>query len=522
VRSVPTPRLTFPLGPGHVVLRPDGAISAVVADSGSAGSYLDGGGRVAVRIDGVPVEWPDVSVAVDVDEVELHHIGRTDLDLQVRHSFTGGWTIRTTFLNQSLEPLSLQAELAWEPAADRPARALAAGATGAYAVPPADGTGPLLGGELVLGTCDAISAEGIGFGRFTLHPLERRVVQWRWDWFADARAFSARFPGVPSELVLATGEVAQIAANDDEAVVAPGGDLTRRGGHLEFSATVPQAVAVQVSSRRGVTEYEVEWVAPLDELLIEVGEILAAGPRSRTGLLQLADVDAAMVLQRLLAVGGAGDPDESDDALRLFSSRLEGYRFPDGRGVGFLCGEFERLGEEELLERATTALLALPDAVPGVGLATVQVCVARLLLGWPVEHLLVRLQALSAATDLGAEHGLDCAVSLELALVGGSRFADAVNPDEHQRLEAWSTRIGARLGAGLLGRPVRPLPVDQQAYLATVLGLLPESLAYRMQPEWGCRLHDAARRTEAEVLVELRGQRPRPAHSWLIMGARLA
>ena len=251
-------RLTFPLGAGRVVLRPDGAIAGVWAEAGSATSYLQSGGRVAVRIDGVPVEWPDISLAVDVDEVELHYAGRTDLELVVRHSFTGGWTIRTTFLNHSPEPVLLLAELAWEPTGDSPARALAAGATGAYAIPPPGGTGLLLGGELVLGTCDTVGADRIGLGRFTLDPLERRVVQWRWDWFATPRTFgNARFPAVPRDLVLATGEVALIAADDDEAVVAPGGDLTRRGGHLELSATVPQTVAVQVSSRRGVTEYEV-------------------------------------------------------------------------------------------------------------------------------------------------------------------------------------------------------------------------------------------------------------------------
>ena len=69
---------------------------------------------------------------------------------------------------------------------------------------------------------------------------------------------------------------------------------------------------------------------------------------------------------------------------------------------------------------------------------------------------------------------------------------------------------------------MRPLPVDRQAYLAVVLALLPEELGARSRPDWGVRPHDVARTTQAQVLARLAGQPPRAAHSWLIMGARLA
>ncbi|HWJ52745.1 MAG TPA: hypothetical protein VNT24_05140 [Propionibacteriaceae bacterium] len=522
MRPVPAPGLSFPLGQGVVTLRPDGTIAGVLADPAAATSYLDGGGRVTVRLDGVEAEWSDTSVAADVDEVEFRYLGRNDLGLIVRHSFSGGWAIRVTLLNHTLEPLSVVAELAWAPAATSPARALAAGATGAYAVPGPDGTVPVLGGELVLGTCDAISTKGIGLGPITLGPLGRHVVQWRWDLFDHALAFGhARFPSVPRDLVLPAGDMALIAADDDEAVVTPGLDLLRRGGELELLSSVPQRVAVQVSSSHGVTVYDMEWVAPLDEMLIDIGEPLLAGPRNRAGLLRLADLNAAMVAQRLLTIGAAGAPDDVDDALRLFSSRLEHGAVTDGRGVAFLCGEFERLGEEDLLERATAVLLELAGPFPGLGLATIQVCMARLTLGWPVEPLLTRLRALSAADDPGAALG-QTAVALELCLVAAPRSAGTVGLDDLQRAEEWSSRLAAGLGAGLPGRPVRPLPVDQQAYLATVLGLLPEPLGSRIRPDWGCRPHDVARRAQAEALAQLGRQPPRAAHSWLIMGARLA
>ena len=78
----------------------------------------------------------------------------------------------------------------------------------------------------------------------------------------------------------------------------------------------------------------------------------------------MADLDAALVVQRLLRLGAADDPDDADDALTLFGSRLEPDAVRDGRGVAFLCGEFERLGEEDLLEQATAALLGWPIRCP--------------------------------------------------------------------------------------------------------------------------------------------------------------
>jgi hypothetical protein len=517
---MPTPGLSFPLGRGVVGLRPDGTIEGAWANPGAAASYLDGGGRVVVRIGGAEVPSSSATVGADVDEVEFRHLGREDLGLTVRHSFAGGWTVRVTFVNHTLQPLAVAAELAWVPAATSPARALAAGVTGAYAIPGSGGTGPLLGGELVLGTCHAVNAARIDLGRFMLAPLGRHVVQWRWQWF-DAPAAFGQLAAVPRGLVLPAAEAAFIVADDDQAVVAPGVDLTRRGGQLELSSADPRQVTVEVSSGRGVTAYEMEWVAPLDEVLATIGEPLLAGPRTRAGLVRLADLDAALVVQHVLRLGAAGNPDDADDALTLFGSRLEPDAVTDGRGVAFLCGEFERLGEEDLLERATVALQRLGEPVPGLGLAAAQLCVARLSLGWPIDPVVTHLRSATGAGGAGADSERT-AVALELQLVGAPRSGGAVEPADSRTVEAWSTRVGVDLGAGLLGHPVRPLPVDSQAYLATVLGLLPEPLASRVRPDWGCGPDDVARRAQAEVLARLGHQPPRAAHSWLIMGARLA
>ena len=85
-------------------------------------------------------------------------------------------------------------------------------------------------------------------------------MQWRWSWFDNPVTFRDRFAAVPRDLVLPDGETALIAADDDEAVVARSIEVIRRGAHLELSSPGPQSVTVQLSSRRGVTSYDVEWV----------------------------------------------------------------------------------------------------------------------------------------------------------------------------------------------------------------------------------------------------------------------
>ncbi|HLL62758.1 MAG TPA: hypothetical protein VK401_06905, partial [Propionibacteriaceae bacterium] len=233
----------------------------------------------------------------------------------------------------------------------------------------------------------------------------------------------------------------------------------------------------------------------------------------------LPGVDAALVLQHLLGRRRLGNPDQADDALGLFVTRTADSPVGDGRGVSLLCGEFERTGDPDLLEQATAQLLRLDQPLPGLGLAAAQLCVSRLGQGWPLGPVLSHL---GREVEAAEEGGLDqIAAELELRLTAAPRSAD----DEAARsrsMEALVRRIGAALGAGLPGRPIRPLPVDQQAYLGVVLGLLPEALGARSQPDWGLPPHDVARLTQGQALARVVGQPPRAAHSWMIMGARLA
>jgi hypothetical protein len=312
--------------------------------------------------------------------------------------------------------------------------------------------------------------------------------------------------------VLRTGEVARIAASDDEAVVARGADPVRIGGELELIMTTPHRVPVRVSSARGVTAYDLTWVAPVEDVLAGLGASLVRAP--------LAGVDAALAVQHVLVRGVTDDPARAEDALDRFAGRLlDAAPALAPREIGYLGAEFERTGDAEMLAAATAALLEIRTPAPGVGLAATHVCVARMVAGQPVAEVLGHLAGLAAVASAAGSDD-DLAVQLELLAVGPGRATPA-------ELSVWAEvdvlldELGVRLGAGLRGRPVRPLPVDDLAYLSVVLGLLPEEVGAAIRRAWGMSPHALARRTEAEVVERLAGQRPRAAHGWLILGYRL-
>ena len=166
-----------------ITLDSAGSLVAVAHDKRPTASYLTGGGRPMVSVGGAWLQWPEPEVLLDSDEVEFAY-ERGPVRVVVRHSFAAGWGVRVALTNLTDEPLEVDdAGLSWVADPDAPAWALAAGASGAYAVPSPDGTGPLLGGVLALGAFEWVTAEAMGFSRLTLPPGGRFVVQWTWDWY---------------------------------------------------------------------------------------------------------------------------------------------------------------------------------------------------------------------------------------------------------------------------------------------------------------------------------------------------
>ncbi|HSU35399.1 MAG TPA: hypothetical protein VLJ88_07045, partial [Propionibacteriaceae bacterium] len=333
-----TPGLTFPFGPGAVTVTEDGRISRVVAEPEASTSYLTGGPVIAT-LAGRIVEWSIPSVAADVDEIEFGYGSAGELRLLVRHAFTSGWGVRIVLTNAGDADLELSScVLTWEPRLDHPAWALAAGVTGAMAIQPPGGGGPLLGGRLTMGTCAAAGPDGLQFGPLSLARGGRYVLAWQWDWYRTARAFDqGSAPSVPRRFYLPVDHAVSIASDPDEAVVAEGLHVEPVRGQLELSSAVAGRFAIAVNSARGVTRYAVDWVDPREVLLEAAAVEAMAQPTTGAGLVRLADVDAALVVQWAVIRGSFAHPYPAEDALEVFAAGMAETESADPRLAGFLC-----------------------------------------------------------------------------------------------------------------------------------------------------------------------------------------
>jgi hypothetical protein len=144
-----------------------------------------------------------------------------------------------------------------------------------------------------------------------------------------------------------------------------------------------------------------------------------------------------------------------------------------------------------------------------------------------VGPVLEHLARIAALADLEPMAGpLPQQVSLlELEVVttvrggaGAGQAAGATN-----RVADRVAALGGWLGAGLTGRPVRPLPLERLAHLTAVLALLPEDAAAVHRGRWGCTAHELARRGRAAVLDRAEAEPARasgPALSYLLLGTR--
>ena len=352
--------LTFPLGPGAVGLRSDGTIEGVRPNPGRrpATSTAAGGCRTAreIKRGDDPPRTPETRLVLTVVAATVAPTWTRWSSLPRSRRPRAD---RPPFLHRPAGPFGcvrqphppaagLGAELAWVPAATSPARALAAGATGAYAIPGPDGAGALLGGELVLGTCDAISRRG---SVLVGSPWVRSGGRWRSGAgtgstgpasFGRKRVASrATGPGPAGQRVVAADDGRRVHAR----WCAPGRRTqARRGPHLGLLVfpAGPQQVSVEVRSRRGVTAYGMEWVGPLDEVLASIGEPLLTGPRTRAGVAGWA-MWMPLWSSSTCWCGAGGQPGRGRRRAGPVRGPRRRMRSPmDGAGVCLLCGEFER------------------------------------------------------------------------------------------------------------------------------------------------------------------------------------
>ncbi|MCW2810670.1 MAG: hypothetical protein JWP61_1128 [Friedmanniella sp.] len=482
--------------------------------------YLADVGGVEVDHDRGPVAWSEPDVSLDTDEVEVRR-SSPGLILVVRHTFAAGWGLRVALTNTSDRPVPLERlRIGWAPGPSCVGWALTAGATGAYAVQPADAAGPVLGGLLTLGDLDRVTASELVTDQVRLAPGGRYVLAWQWSWSATPRQVGlGRQPEVPETAYLTVPEPARLPADDDRVLLRPSGVAVERvRDTLELMVGSPGTYPVELRTARGTTRYDLVWAAPVAEVLAAAASEVLAGPRTAAGIVRLASVDAALVLQHALRTSAVEDPEAAAEALDLFVARLGEEPSTDPRTLCLLAGEFGRTGDPDALAGATAGLLEVGRPAPGLGLAGSQVAVASVLAGRSPGPVMEHLAGLVRPVPPGGGPLPEQVTDLELRALCRADGAGPP-PSRGDDLTGRLLAVGTAVGSGLRGRPLTPLPLVDLAHLAAVLTLLPEPLSLAAEPVWGCTAHQLAHRLRAEVVARLEGEPLGTAHAWLALGS---
>ncbi len=518
--------MIFDSGPARITCDRSGWVRSVVHRARPGVGYLEGAAIGTIVVDGESLAPPEPEVQADVDEVEFVYTYPERLRLVVRHSFAAGWGIRFAFSSLGSEArLVERVELRLEPDPQSVAWALTLGVTGAYSVAPGDGTGPVLGGTLRRGSIASASATGLELSPFELRPDGRFVLQLHWDWYRTPLAFASERHGeAPSALFVTAGEVVLVRIDPDVAVVvSPELATNQSEDQLELVAATGGRFTVELRSARGTTAFDLEWVDPAEQVLMNLVPGLLSQPRTAAGVVKLLDVAQALVVQHAVARNRVDDHDAASEALDLFTARLGGAGPIGSLPAAYLCREFDRLGEADVLMEATGAVLAQHSPTPGLGLAATQLWLSLIVSGQPVTDVLRHLSRL--VDELGQAPDGDSALTVEsraaaMELIAVTSAGPGAGGSIH-RPEDVVPRIaalGLHLGAGLKGRPVRPLPSADLSYLITVLQLLPDGLSSRLDRSWGRSAHALARAGVPELLSRLRGEPVTAAHAWLVLG----
>ena len=514
-------RVTLLRGAGlELRLDADGTVVSASATGTSATPggpvrWLSGAGSLHLEGSAGPLVLGAPRVRVDDDEVEVERSGG-GLRTVVRHGVEQDWVVRLVLANETDAPLTLtRVHLGWSAAPGAVVTALAAGAEAAYAVQPADGTGPLLVGRLRSGAQAGVDATGFVLAPPVLGPGHRWAVQWRFEVVAEPR--SAPAGDLPATTWLDLEQPVVLPAGPDVAVVADGLATGVVGeDRVEVEAVEPGTYTVELRSARGTTAYGLSWAPGLDDLLDDAAAALLAGPATPGGTARLAGPEAGLVVQDALA-RRVLDAEPAADALELLAGRLA-EQVDDDPGAGgpatvaLLAREADRTGDAALLGAAAAGLLALDRAAPGTGLAGTAVVLGHVRSGRPADALLAHLGALRAASSAQAPAGL------ELTLLLRPRSSQA--PLDADLVRALR-RLGTVLGAGLPGRVVPAVPVDRVAHAGVLLGLVDEATGQRLRLSWGVTAAELAGRCAAQA----RARAADPAEpgvdralAWLVLG----
>ncbi len=507
----------FALADTVVSVDSTGAISAVEHAGQPLSSYLSLGLPTDPAID-----WVRTDLAVDTDEVESTRADASGLGITVRHTFVAGWQVRCVLANSGKLPRSVRLQIPLEVGPECVASAVAEGSEAELLVQPEHGRGPILAGRLRRGSIDRIGERALISSPLTLEPGSRFVLSWEWGWLPSASAYVRKRPTIhPLATIVVRGAVVSVPGGPDVALVMADDLAVERGDpdSYELSAADPVGTQIELRSARGVRRLGLAWTPTPAELLRQVATDLLAAPRGPVGVVVLAGLAAALTVQWALATEALDARDDAGDALDLFTARLDATDSDRALAALYLCGEYERSGDHDLLEAATRQVLDARQPKWGLGLAATRICLARVALGLSARPITDQLMVLASSLDAEANEIRRFATAAELLAV--TRSADPVSRTSGSPAEdalfGLVARLGAELGAGLPGHPVRPLPVEELGHVLIVLRLLPDALAEPTRRMWGVSAADVAERLTPTLIARLVGRDVSPAHVWLTM-----
>ncbi len=501
--------MIFSAGPGRVLVDEDGVVVGVRHGSRPDDSYLQRAGLVRLELHGELLRWPSVDVQHDNDEVEVAWQIDGCLRATFRHTFTAGWGMRLAFSNLATVPLALdRVVLSLQVAPGHCAWALAAGSEAAFSVQRDDGSGPVLGGVLTLGSINRIDSDGVHLDRIELPPGGRYVVSWQWEWFTNPWAFGRnRHPGVPKSLFLITEEPTRITVSSDLAVMAPGLEVINDETEefAEFVAHRPGLYSVDLRSSAGSVAYQLSAANPADGVLATFADRLLNGSRTPAGVPRVEEAAAGLILRHALTRGLVDQRDEAADALDRLTARLSEGTRPEPFVAAYLAGEAVATGDRDVLGIAAADLLDGWGPAAGLGVALLRLRAGSLVLGTSIGRVLEHARSIAVTVNATRKEqdGIDLDGMIgrdldELELLSVLASPRSVAPDAG--VVGRVARLGTRLGGGLKGVAVEPMPLVRLAQFAVVFGLLPERLETAFQRRWLCSPGELARRARTEVL----------------------
>jgi hypothetical protein len=495
---------------------------AVRSAQGPEVAYLRRFGVDFVRLDRRPVRWTACRAVVDDDETEQTWTAEGAVQVSVRHSFEAGWRTRLALTNLAPAAWTAVVGLAMEAGPACRTWLLSSSAESTLAVVPTRIDAAILTGRAVGAPLSEAAGPALEVGPVSLEPDERFVAAWSWRGERRTPKVAERLPAeLPRWPTVEVGGEIWVPADADTAVVAPGGiAVIEESDRRVLSSAEPGRHRVELRSARGSSQLDLAWVRPLPDFLGLAAERLLAVPPDKTGIVRLADLAAALVVQRAAHAAGFPAAVAASEALDLFTARFATLVDPQAPEPSspwaaiYLIGEYDRLGDADLLADAERRLAATSEPQPGLGLATLRSRLANVVAGRPAQGSVAGpLRNQDPTQDPAHDSINDVATALELRLaIAGSR-----DHAEDPLVSGWLYRVGVELAAGLPARAPAGLSDAELGHCLAVLHVVPETWQQWWSTHFGGSLSELVQARTLDLVDRLDTAPVSSAHAWLTL-----